>query len=133
MKPRAGCASGTTGQFANSASKLRLGRRGGRRPSVAVTSPARMQAAPASCSADGDSSTISAANSTEQTGCSVSRIDVTTAGSRGSDAEISSQPTTCDESASSRASPSRPGRRQVEVAMTSPIAAQPIAEESVAV
>ena len=69
-------------------------------PTVAVTRPARMHAAPASCSQEGDSSTISAAKTTAQSGWKVSRIEVVTAGSRGSDVEISSQPTTWDDSAS---------------------------------
>ena len=66
---------------------------------------------------DGDSSTISAAKMTAQTGWNVSRIEVVTAGSRGSDVEISSQPRTWDDSASRISQTDRcPGRRQVEVA-----------------
>src|SRR6266849_1016851 len=60
---------------------------GARRPRDAITSPARIPAAPRSCSADGDSPRMIAAKSTEQTGCSVSEIEVTTAGSRGSEIE----------------------------------------------
>ena len=51
-----------------------------------------MQPAPASWSLEGDSSMISAAKITDKTGCRVSRIEVTTAGRRGSELEISSQP-----------------------------------------
>jgi len=64
-----------------------------------------MQPAPASWRVEGDSSTISAAKITEQTGWNVSRIELVTAGSRGNDVEISSQPTTCDERASSSSQP----------------------------
>ena len=76
-----------------------------------------MHAAPTSCSAEGDSARISAAKTTEQTGCSVSETDVTTAGSRGSEIVIRSQPSTCELSASRISHPcADERRRQVEVA-----------------
>src|SRR6266576_1608782 len=77
---------------------------------------------------------ISDAKITDSTGCSVSRIEVTTAGSRGSELEISSQPTTCDDKASSTSQPvaEREGVRS-RSPITDPIAAQQIAAERVAV
>ena len=77
---------------------------------------------------------ISAAKITDSTGWSVSRIDVTTAGNRGNELEINSQPMTCEDSASSTSQPvaESEGVRS-RSPMTSPIAAQPIADESVAV
>src|SRR5207247_422237 len=91
-------------------------------------------APPASWSADGDSSTISAAKTTEHTGCSVSRIEVTTAGRRGSEIEISSQPTICEENASRISQPvaDNEGVRS-RSPMPAPIAEQKTADASVAV
>src|ERR1044071_6001419 len=93
-----------------------------------------MQPAPASWSHDGDSSTISAAKTTEQTGWNVSKIDVVTAGRRGSEVEMRSQPSTCDESASSTSQPiaDHDGVRSRSPTAT-PIKAQPRAEANVAV
>ena len=93
-----------------------------------------MQPAPANCSHDGDSFTISAAKMTEQTGWNVSRIDVVTAGRRGSEVEISSQPSTCEERASRISQPiaAQEGVRS-RSPTTAPIAAQPIADANVAV
>src|SRR4051794_13441402 len=100
----------------------------------AVTRPTRMQAAPPSCSGDGDSSRSNAAKTTEHTGWNVSRIDVVTAGRRGSDVEIRSQPSTCDDSASRINQPvaDHDGVRS-RSPTTAPIAAQPSAAANVAV
>ena len=92
-----------------------------------------MHAAPPSWSPDGDSSRIAAAKSTEQTGWSVKRIEVMTAGSRGSELAISSHPATCDDSASRISHPvaDHDGVRS-RSPTTAPIAAHPIAAASVA-
>ena len=95
--------------------------------------PGEDAAAPTSCSAEGYSPRISAANTTEQTGWSVSETEVTTAGSRGREIAISSQPSTCELSASSI---SHPCADQLGVQSRSPyarpISAHPIAEANVA-
>ena len=84
-------------------------------------------------SVDGDSSRIAAAKSTAQTGCSVSETDVTTAGSRGSEIVISSQPTTCELSASRISQPCAEGDGVRSRSPTaSPISADPTAAASVA-
>ena len=67
---------------------------------------------------------------TAPTGCSISKIEVTTAGRRGSEMEINSQPSTCDDMASttSQACDSRPGTQSM-----SPTATPPSAETKAAV
>src|SRR5205823_13572257 len=74
-----------------------------------------------------------AANKAEQKGGSVSRIEVVTAGSRGSDIEINSQPVTWDDSASNTSQPvaAHEGVRS-RSPTTAPIAAQPTADARVA-
>ena len=74
-----------------------------------------------------------AAKTTVPTSCSVSRIDVATAGRRGSEIEINSQPSTCDESASRTSQPvaARPGVRSSSPA-GSPKTATPTADAAVA-
>ena len=76
---------------------------------------------------------MSAANTTEQTGWSVSETEVTTAGSRGSEIAIRSQPSTCELRASRI---SHPCADQLGVQsrspLASPISAQPIAAAKVA-
>src|SRR5580765_868001 len=93
-----------------------------------------MHPAPASCSHEGDTFTIRAAKMTEQTGWKVSRIELVTAGSRGSDVENKSQPTTWDESARriSQKVAAHDGGRSRSPTTTS-MAAQPIAAANVAV
>ena len=59
-----------------------------------------MSAAPESCSAVGSSPSSTIPSTTEPTGWTVRIIDVIAAGRRGSEVEISSQPSTCEESAS---------------------------------
>jgi hypothetical protein len=92
-----------------------------------------MHAAPASCSPRRRLVLDQRAKRTEQTGCRVSRIELTTAGSRGSDVDISSQPITCAERASTISQPvaAHDGVRS-RSPTTAPIAAQPSADASVA-
>ena len=73
--------------------------------------PAITIATPVSWTAEGASDRSSAPRKTVLTGWSISTIEVSTAGRRGSDTEMSSQPSTCEESASStsQACDSRPG------------------------
>ena len=85
------------------------------RARAAARSPPRRRRSrsprPTSCTAEGASDSSSAPRKTVLTGWSISTIEVSTAGRRGSDTEIRSQPTTCEESASStsHACDSRPG------------------------
>ncbi|HXV33886.1 MAG TPA: hypothetical protein VD769_07745 [Gaiellaceae bacterium] len=62
-------------------------------------------ATPASWTSDGDSSRRSTARTTASAGWSVSVIDVSAAGRRGSAAAIRSQPATCDVRARSASHP----------------------------
>ena len=64
-----------------------------------------MKATPASCSALGSSPSRITPSATEATGWIVSVTDVSAAGSRGSETVISSQPTTCEVSASRTSQP----------------------------
>ena len=91
--------------------------RAARRARVATSSAASTSATPTSCSALGDSLKISAASATEPTGWTVSSSEVIAAGSRGSEMMISSQPSTCELSASVISQPA-PGQcgHQVGVA-----------------
>ena len=64
-----------------------------------------MQAAPQSWSTLGSSPSSTMPSTTEPTGWTVRIIDVSAAGRRGSETEISSQPSTCELSASSTSQP----------------------------
>jgi hypothetical protein len=94
---------------------------------VATATPAITIATPSSWTADGASERSTAARNTVLTGWSIRTIEVSTAGRRGSDTEISSQPSTCEDSASStsQAWDSRPGTQSM-----SPTTIPPIAENS---
>ena len=70
------------------------------RRSESDPTPASTIAEPIHCSADSRSSKNSTPQTSAKTGCTSSRIDVSSAGSRGSAVAISSQPITCDTSAS---------------------------------
>jgi len=72
---------------------------------VTATSPPRIASTPSSCAALGSSPKISAARSIEPTGWIVSSTEVWAAGRRGSELAISSQPTTCELSASNTSQP----------------------------
>ncbi len=92
-----------------------------------------MSATPPSCSAEGDSSRIAHANSTESTGWNVSSTEVSAAGSRGSVIEISSHPSAWELSASSNRYPCafQPGV-QSRLPQTSPIGIVASAQKRVA-
>src|SRR3954452_22327941 len=72
---------------------------------VVTTSPVRIAATPSSCSPLGRSAKMSAPRITAPIGWKVSSTDVIAAGSRRSDALISSPPTTCDVSATVSSQP----------------------------
>src|SRR3954470_13243398 len=95
--------------------------------------PLKMQATPASCKSEGDSLKRTTPRITEPTGCIVNRTDVSAAGSRGSDNEISSQPTTCELRASSTSHPcdGHDGTRSMSP-MTSPATSENTAAAAVA-
>ena len=82
-----------------------------------ASSPARMQATPASCSALGSSPSRITPSRTEPTGWIVSVTEVSAAGRRGSEEAMSSQPSTCEVSASSDEPGVRgPARQEVGLA-----------------
>ena len=75
------------------------------RPAEAARTAARITATPAICQADGDSPRMMAPKMTVATGCSVSVMAVSAAGSRVSDTVIRSQPSTCEVRASRSSHP----------------------------
>jgi hypothetical protein len=87
--------------------------------------PAITTATPASCTAEGSSESRITPRMTEPTGCSVSVIAVSSAGRRGSDTEISIQPSTWEVSARviSQACDSRPGKKSMSPTISPAIAA----------
>jgi hypothetical protein len=87
-----------------------------------------MNATPQSCNADGSWPSRIAPRPTEAIGWIVRIIDVSAAGSRGSENVISSQPTTCEVSASVT---SQPALGQVGARSSTPIA-RPNASEMTA-
>ena len=109
---------------------------GARRPSDAITSPREDRPPrPASCRrARATRSRIAARRrAPSRRGWSVSDTDVTTAGSRGSEIVISSQPSTCELSASRISQPCAASDGVRSRSPTArPMSAQPIADASVA-